>query len=47
MERVNTESDCKRMSKKRTDSFVYLQAVEKYKKVESVNTENDFDMRKK
>ena len=47
MERVNIQSDCKTMSKKRTDSFLYLQAVGKYKKVESVNTQNDFEMHKK
>ena len=41
VESLNLQSDCKTTSKKRTDSSVYLHAVEKYKNMESVNTQND------
>ena len=43
VERIDIQSDCKTMSKKRTDSSVYLNTKEKYEKVESVNTQNDFE----
>ena len=33
----------KRQSKREQTHLVYLNAVEKYKKVESVNTQNDYE----
>ena len=35
------QSDCKTKNKNSTDSSVYLHSVERYEKVESVNTQND------
>ena len=43
VESINIKSDCKTKSKKRTDSSVYLHAVEKYEKLDSVNTQNDYE----
>ena len=37
------QSDCKTTSKKSTDPSRVLHAVEKYEKVESVNTQNDWE----
>ena len=41
-EECNIRSDCETTCKKRTDSWPCLHAVEKYEKVESINTQNDY-----
>ena len=44
VESINIQSDCKTISKDRTDfSSVFLHVVEKYEKVDSVNTQNYFE----
>ena len=42
MESVDIQSDAKQNAKKEQIHPVCLRAIEKYKKVESVNTQNDY-----
>ena len=42
VESINIQSYCKTMSKEKTKSNLCLLTVEKNKKVESVNTQNDY-----